>query len=64
MCLVTVLGRVRKTTWLWQHQLNLQKRHLQLDSKFFAVSEEVRDAVQENRPVVALETTIYTHGEK
>lgn len=26
------------------------------------VSEEVRDAVRENRPVVALESTIFTHG--
>ncbi|KAF2402275.1 hypothetical protein EJ06DRAFT_554939 [Trichodelitschia bisporula] len=29
---------------------------------FFAVSEEVREAVHSNKPIVALETTIYTHG--
>lgn len=35
-------------------------RHPQ--SKFLKVSEEVRDAVATGKPVVALETTIYTHG--
>jgi pseudouridine-5'-phosphate glycosidase len=30
--------------------------------KLFGVSEEVRDAVATGKPVVALETTIYTHG--
>lgn len=29
---------------------------------FIKVSEEVRDAVETQKPVVALETTIYTHG--
>jgi pseudouridine-5'-phosphate glycosidase len=33
------------------------------NSRFFQVSEEVRDAVATGKPVVALETTIYTHGE-
>ena len=28
----------------------------------FEVSEEVRDAIETGKPVVALETTIYTHG--
>ncbi|KAJ5101523.1 hypothetical protein NUU61_003745, partial [Penicillium alfredii] len=31
-------------------------------SRFLKVSEEVRDAVATGNPVVALETTIYTHG--
>jgi len=39
-----------------------QIRRIQLDSKYFKVSQEVRDAVLSNRPVVALESTIYTHG--
>ncbi|KAJ5142148.1 hypothetical protein N7526_003143 [Penicillium atrosanguineum] len=39
------------------HDLN---KHPQ--SKFLQVSEEVRDAVATGKPVVALETTIYTHG--
>jgi hypothetical protein len=30
---------------------------------FFKVSEEVQDALETRKPVVALETTIYTHGE-
>lgn len=29
---------------------------------YFRISEEVHDAVMTNKPVVALETTIYTHG--
>lgn len=33
-----------------------------LDSPFIKVSEEVRDAVHRAKPVVALESTIYTHG--
>ena len=32
------------------------------NSEFFKVSEEVRDALHSKKPVVALETTIYTHG--
>lgn len=32
------------------------------DSPVFRVSETVRQAIAERRPVVALETTIYTHG--
>lgn len=32
------------------------------NSRFFEVSEEVRDAINTGKPVVALETTIYTHG--
>lgn len=31
-------------------------------SGILKVSEEVRDAVETNKPVVALESTIYTHG--
>ncbi|KAJ5745664.1 hypothetical protein N7520_010846 [Penicillium odoratum] len=36
--------------------------HSSPQSKFLKVSEEVRDAVATGKPVVALETTIYTHG--
>ena len=32
------------------------------ESRFFKVSEEVRQGLHERRPVVALETAIYTHG--
>lgn len=32
------------------------------DRRVFRVSEEVRDAIAAGRPVVALESTIYTHG--
>jgi pseudouridine-5'-phosphate glycosidase/pseudouridine kinase len=29
---------------------------------YIKVSEEVREAISDKKPVVALETTIYTHG--
>ncbi|KAL1955358.1 hypothetical protein VTO42DRAFT_8640 [Malbranchea cinnamomea] len=35
---------------------------LGINPQFLKVSEEVRDAVATGKPVVALETTIYTHG--
>lgn len=38
------------------------KRLLSTNSRFFKISEEVQQAIAEHRPVVALETTIYTHG--
>lgn len=31
--------------------------------RFLRVSEEVQDALASGKPVVALETTIYTHGQ-
>lgn len=37
-------------------------RQLSSKSDFFRVSEEVQQAIAERRPVVALESTIYTHG--
>ena len=40
-----------------------RERHLSTNNAFFKVSEEVRDALQSKKPVVALETTIYTHGD-
>ncbi|KAL4814226.1 Indigoidine synthase A like protein-domain-containing protein [Aspergillus spinulosporus] len=39
-----------------------RQSHSFTQSKFFQVSEEVRDAVATGKPVVALESTIYTHG--
>jgi pseudouridine-5'-phosphate glycosidase/pseudouridine kinase len=38
------------------------RRLLSTNSRFLQVSEEVQQALSENRPVVALESTIYTHG--
>lgn len=40
----------------------IRRIHGLAQSKFFKVSEEIRDAVATGKPVVALETTIYTHG--
>lgn len=39
-----------------------QRRTFAADARYFKVSEEVQQAVSEKRPVVALESTIYTHG--
>ncbi|KAL4778986.1 Indigoidine synthase A like protein-domain-containing protein [Aspergillus varians] len=39
-----------------------RQNHSFAQSKFFQISEEVRDAVATGKPVVALESTIYTHG--
>ncbi|OQN99204.1 hypothetical protein B0A48_15053 [Cryoendolithus antarcticus] len=44
---------------LW---FGVQRRAIASNSRLFKISEEVRQALHERRPVVALETTIYTHG--
>jgi pseudouridine-5'-phosphate glycosidase/pseudouridine kinase len=41
---------------------HLWRSKLPDDSKVFQISNEVRSAVREDGPVIALETTIYTHG--
>ncbi|RMZ81698.1 hypothetical protein DV737_g2435, partial [Chaetothyriales sp. CBS 132003] len=49
----------------WQLLAQVQKRllsNIRGRDRFFRVSEEVQDALQTGKPVVALETTIYTHG--
>jgi hypothetical protein len=38
------------------------KQRLGSRNDFFKISEEVQEALETGRPVVALETTIYTHG--
>lgn len=38
------------------------RKRLLSNNAFFRVSEEVREALHSKKPVVALETTIYTHG--
>ncbi|KAJ5783538.1 uncharacterized protein N7518_009215 [Penicillium psychrosexuale] len=42
--------------------LSARRYHGLAQSRFFKVSDEVRDAIATGKPVVALETTIYTHG--
>lgn len=46
---------------LLRHRLSA-RRHLSLPSTLLKVSEEVQQALSEKKPVVALESTIYTHG--
>ncbi|RMD44850.1 hypothetical protein DV735_g443, partial [Chaetothyriales sp. CBS 134920] len=46
---------------VWRRQL-LHKRLFHGRDRFFRVSEEVEHALETGKPVVALETTIYTHG--
>jgi pseudouridine-5'-phosphate glycosidase/pseudouridine kinase len=52
-----------KSNLLKGARLSRARYHDFAQSKFFKVSEEVRDAVATGKPVVSLETTIYTHGE-
>lgn len=39
-----------------------RRRCISSNSSLFKVSDEVQDAIHSKKPVVALETTIYTHG--
>ena len=39
-----------------------QSQNETLDGNHFQISDEVKEAIASNKPVVALETTIYTHG--
>ncbi|KMU83437.1 carbohydrate kinase [Coccidioides immitis H538.4] len=52
--------RVRGTFLRNHHHVRTLSRSA---NKFLKISEEVQDAVATGKPVVALETTIYTHGE-
>ncbi|OAX84948.1 hypothetical protein ACJ72_00673 [Emergomyces africanus] len=54
--------RLRLPTQLRYRSFHGQKQQYIEANKFLKVSEEVQDAVASSRPVVALETTIYTHG--
>ncbi|EDU44717.1 IdgA domain protein [Pyrenophora tritici-repentis] len=54
-------GRPRIPTASAAIATSLGRRHL-TNNGFFRVSEEVREALHSKKPVVALETTIYTHG--
>ncbi|KAH0372516.1 IdgA domain protein, partial [Aureobasidium melanogenum] len=49
-------------TWRQSSLSSRGVRKLSSKSPYLRVSEEVQQAVHENRPVVALESTIYTHG--
>lgn len=44
------------------HEMTRRRKTISNDSQVFRISDEVRDAVLNDKPVVALETTIYTHG--
>ncbi|PVH95631.1 hypothetical protein DM02DRAFT_617785 [Periconia macrospinosa] len=61
MLLNRAIGRPRLPRGLCEPRAVLGKRFL-TNNGFFRVSEEVREAINSNKPVVALETTIYTHG--
>lgn len=51
-----------RTTYATAGRLVAARRQLSTNSRFLNVSEEVQQALSEKRPVVALESTIYTHG--
>lgn len=62
MGLITpAIGRPRLPQRIISPCFGANRRYL-TNNGFFRVSEEVREALNANKPVVALETTIYTHG--
>lgn len=60
-----LITRIAGRPQLFRSSLRLgsqsRRRHL-TNNGFFRVSEEVREALHSKKPVIALETTIYTHG--
>ncbi|PGH19010.1 hypothetical protein AJ79_00044 [Helicocarpus griseus UAMH5409] len=68
LCTATRLGRNAPQRWRFPSKLPMGyrsfhgKKQLEEATRFLKVSEEVQDAVALLKPVVALETTIYTHG--
>lgn len=62
---MAVIGRAAGRPLLRHKSLSLAGttgRRLLSNNSFFRVSDEVREALESKKPVVALETTIYTHG--
>lgn len=58
------MTRIRAPNLIYQGlRRGLQQRPISTYRNPLAVSEEVAEAVHAGKPVVALETTIYTHGE-
>ena len=55
-------GRLRLKPGLLNARRGLQTSVTTGRDRFLQVSGEVQDAVNTGKPVVALETTIYTHG--
>ncbi|CAD0083393.1 unnamed protein product [Aureobasidium vineae] len=55
-------GALRSRTWRQSTPTLRGVRNLSSKSPYLKVSEEVQQAIHEHRPVVALESTIYTHG--
>lgn len=53
---------LKRTTYATAGRLVPSRRQISTNNRFFNVSEEVQQALAEKRPVVALESTIYTHG--
>jgi Indigoidine synthase A like protein len=56
------LRSLRSATVVAKTSFSSSRRSFGSRNDFFKVSEEVHDALQNGKPVVALETTIYTHG--
>lgn len=57
----SVLRKIQR----WSHIARLPNsypRTLYTNNSFLEISEEVQDALHTGKPVVALESTIYTHG--
>lgn len=62
---VGMLFILRRFPWIHGYRSMVRfvpKRTILTNRAMFKVSEEVQEALQNKKPVVALETTIYTHG--
>lgn len=62
LSMLTNLGRPPWARGCGSMVRTVHRRLVSTKNVFFKVSEEVQEAVRYKRPVVALETTIYTHG--
>lgn len=58
----TGLRHVKSKAVRYLKEIRSRCRSLHTNNSFLKVSEEVQHALQTQTPVVALETTIYTHG--
>ena len=62
LSMLTNLGRPPWARGCGSMVRTVQRRLVSTKNAFFKVSEEVQEAIRYKKPVLALETTIYTHG--
>lgn len=62
MTVASLLGRIQLRKALLKRHCRLITTLQKKPNELFDISEEVREAFHDNKPVVALESTIITHG--